>query len=158
MMKKSVRLFALVLVCALLMSFVTIAHADGCYEMIKFFYEYDDEEMLVSLGQGMVFPAEPENNVVLFVVDVPAAHVFVTGLNAESQPEGYVWYDVQEMEAMMAFVQLCTCYEQLAAELTECDQLVGGIILAEGEDPYLITSAEEAQTFVELFSSLMAEE
>lgn len=146
------------LVCALLMSFVTIAHADDCYEMIKFFYEYEGERMVVTLGQGMTFPSEVEDKIVMFVVDVPGHQVFVTGLNAESQPEGYVWYDVQELDAMMAFVQLCACYEQLTEKLTECDQLVGAFIMAEGEDPYFITSAEEANTLFDMFSSLMAEE
>lgn len=157
-MKKSARLFAVVLVCALLLSLVTVAHADSCYEMLKFLYQYEGEGMVVTLGEGFSFPAELEDKNVLFVVDIPSASVSMVGLNAQSEPEGHAWTDVDETNAMLAFVQFCVSYEQLCDELDECEKLIGGIYMAEGEDPYLIDSAESAQVFVDVFTSLMSEE
>lgn len=158
-MKKFARMIALTLICVLLLSLVSVAQADSCYELIKLLYQYEGEEAVVSLGEGVVFPAEPlEDNSVYFVVSLPDACVTVMGLNAQSEPEGCAWVDVQEMDGMMAFVQFCVSYQQLSENLDECENLIGGIIMMEGEDPYLIEDAENAEMFINVFSSLMAEE
>lgn len=158
-MKKSVRLIAVTLVCVLLMSLVTVAHADSCYEMIKLLYQLETEDALVCLGEGIIFDAnEADSENVYFIVSVPDTYVGVTGLNADGQPEGYTWLDVEDMDSLLAFVQFCVGYETLSSCLDECKQLIGGIYLVAGEDPVLVTDAESAQNFLDTFSQVLEED
>ena len=158
-MKKFARLIAVTLVCVLLLSLVSVAHADTCYETIKLMYQLDDDENLVNLGEGVIFDSsETDTSSVFFIVSVPDSYVGVTGLNAQSQPEGYTWLNIEEMDALLAFVQFCVGFETLSENLDECDQLAGGIFLVPDEEPFMVTNVEEAQNFLTLFNGALEQE
>jgi len=157
-MKKFARLIALTLVCALLMSLATIAHADTCYELIKMVYEDETDDTFVYLGEGMNFDADVDSDLVYFIASVPSGYVGVTGLNANSKAEGYAWIDVSEGNALLAFTEFCMAYETLCEYLDECEQLVGGIYLTEDGDPIIVSDASDAANFVSAIEEWLEEE
>ncbi len=158
-MNKFARLMALALVCAMAMGLVTVAHADTCYEMLKYTFSIEDNGDFAWLGQGTLVPgeepAEESSNAVFFYVSFESGYASVIGRNAEGEPESCLWMEANPADLLLASVQVAASYDQLTEALDQCTELV--LVLESGEESEMIyiASSEDAQAYLTLLQSAM---
>lgn len=156
-MNKPLRLVALTLVCALLMSLCSVACADTCYESLKNTFSIEENGEFAFLGPVMLLNDETltseEVNGVFFHVFFTDGYATLVGRNAEGQPEVSVWIEPDPGELMLACVQVAASYEALSTALDQCDNLTLIMELGEEVGNISISSPEDAQAFLMLIQS-----
>lgn len=156
-MNKFARLLVLVLACTLLLGLIAPAHADTCYETLKYTFSMEDNGDFAWLGQGVLMPGEEstetEEDFVFFYISFADGYASVIGRNAQGQPESCMWLEPEPANLLLASVQVAMGYEQLIEYLDECTGLV--LLLDSGteNERIYIASPEDATAYLTMIQA-----
>lgn len=146
------KLIAALLACVMLCTAAIPALGETGYEILKSFLSQTGEE-LCNLGAPDVQPLSDPDKIILLGYIEAEKILILGGVNADGQGELSGWDDVEIVNALSVFVNVCTAWDTFAAM---CDSGYTLMLAWDyGEDKLYITSSEEAAMFVEAVEGML---
>lgn len=149
---KMKKLLAVMLACVMLCAVAAPALGETGYEILKGFLSQTGEE-LCNLGTPDVMPLDdPDTTILLGYIEAEKIMI-LGGVNADGQGELCGWSNVEIVNALAVFVNVCTAWDDFAAMFGSGYGLMLGWDY--GEDHLYIHTSEEAAMFVEAVEGML---
>ena len=146
------KLIAALLICVLTVSLAAPALGETGYDILKSFLSQTGES-LCNLGTPNVQPlSDPGKTILLGYIEAEKIMI-LGGVNADDQGELCGWSNVEVVNALAVFVNVCTEWDDFAAMFGSGYTLM--LAWDYGEDKLYITSSEEAAMFVEAVEGML---
>ena len=143
---KMKKLIAVLLACVLLCTATIPALGETGYEILKDFLSRTGDEPC-NLGAPDVQPLSDPDKIILLGYIEDEEILILGGVNAGGKGELSGWDDVEVVNALSVFLNVCTAWDTFAAM---CDSGYTLMLAWDyGVDKLFITSSEEAALFVE---------
>ena len=145
------KLIAALLICVLTVSLAAPALGETGYDILKSFLSQTGES-LCNLGTPDVQPlSDPGKTILLGYIEADGA-IILGGVNAGGKGELCGWHDVEVINALSVFLNVCTAWDTFAAM---CDRGYTLMLAWDyGEDKLYITSSEEAAMFADAIKNM----
>ena len=145
------KLIAVLLSCVLLFTLAVPALGETGYDILKSFLSQTGES-LCNLGTPNVQPlSDPGKTILLGYIEADGA-IILGGVNAGGKGELCGWHDVEVINALSVFLNVCTAWDTFAAM---CDSGYTLMLAWDyGEDKLYITSSEEAAMFADAIKNM----
>ena len=146
------KLIAVLLSCVLLFTLAVPALGESGYEILKSFLSQTGES-LCNLGTPDVQPlSDPGKTILLGYIEAEKIMI-LGGVNAGGKGELSGWDDVEVINALSVFLNVCTAWDTFAAM---CDSGYTLMLAWDyGEDKLYITSSEEAAMFADAIKNMV---
>lgn len=146
------KLIATLLACVMLCAMAAPALGETGYDILKSFLSQTGES-LCNLGTPDVQPlSDPGKTILLGYIEAEKIMI-LGGVNADDQGELCGWSNVEVVNALAVFVNVCTEWDDFAAMFGSGYTLM--LAWDYGEGKLYITSSEEAAMFVEAVEGML---
>ena len=145
------KLIAVLLSCVLLFTLAVPALGETGYDILKSFLSQTGES-LCNLGTPNVQPlSDPGKTILLGYIEADGA-IILGGVNAGGKGELCGWHDVEVINALSVFLNVCTAWDTFAAM---CDSGYSLMLAWDyGEGKLYVTSSEEAAMFADAIKNM----
>ena len=149
------KLIAVMLTCVLMFTLAVPALGETGYEMLKRFLIESDSKYC-NLGQPLVAPYDEATNLIFLFYYQEDGTMLLSGVNARGENEMCGWDNVEFINALAVFLNVCTAWDTFSALCDSGYRVVLGWDYGE-EDSLFIDSSEEAAMFAEMAEGMINE-
>lgn len=149
------KLIAVMLACVLMLTLAAPALGETGYEILKGFLSQTGED-LCNLGQPLTAPTGDADNLIFLFYIQEEGTMLLSGVNARGEGEMCGWSNVELINAIAVFLNICTAWDAFSALCDSGYQVVLGWDYGE-EDSLFIDTSEEAAMFAEAMENMINE-